>query len=70
MSFCPSVRYDVGIMSFCFSVRADVGFYLPSLGERLGVGIMSFCPSVRYAVTPHMKILYRGLKIHRNPATI
>ena len=26
-------------MSFCFSVRAGVGFYLPSLGEGLGVGV-------------------------------
>ena len=38
-SFCPSVRYDVGILSFCFSVRGGVGFYLPSLGEGLGVGV-------------------------------
>ena len=34
MFFCPSV------------INKGVGFYLPSLGEGLGVGIVSFCPSV------------------------
>ena len=28
-----------GIMFFCPSVRVGVGFYLPSLGEGLGVGV-------------------------------
>jgi len=35
-----------------------------------GGGIMSFCPSVRYEVTPHLKILYRGLKARQNAAII
>ena len=41
MFFCPSVRYKrVGIMSFCPSViNKGVGFYIPSLGEGLGVGV-------------------------------
>ena len=56
---------------------------LPSLGEGVGVGILSFCPSVRYEggilsfcssvryeVTPHLKILYRGLKTRRNAAIV
>ena len=40
MFFCPSVRYEGGILSFCPSViNKGVGFYLPSLGEGLGVGV-------------------------------
>ena len=35
----------------------------------LGVGIVSFCSSFRYELTPHLKILYRGLKTCQNLAT-
>ena len=40
----PALPKGGGIMFFCPSViNKGVGFYLPSLGEGLGVGILSFC---------------------------
>ena len=39
----PALPKGGGIMFFCPSVRVGVGFYLPSLGEGLGVGV-SYAP--------------------------
>ena len=44
----------------CRRMGLGVGVSPPPLGR--GWGWVS-CPSVRYAVTPHLKILYRGLKM-------